>query len=371
MVSTVASSSSPQQPKQHFALLDGLRGLAALWVFIFHIQASQTIPNLTAALPVPFKHIIFDWGQYTVLGFFVLSGFVIAHSLRNTTVSWGSFKQFCQRRLARLTPPYYAAILLFLVNEGYRTYLGCQSFPIKATSQSMLQLLSHLFYVQELAGFEHYNEAYWTICLEIQFYLSFILLLGLSQWLQRRFSITSATVWVFGGWTFICLLYNSYKLGLPFYRPVFVVWHFSFLLGVYAYWSWQQRCHPALGYGYAGLIVVTAPITPQFAIAAAVTSGFILAAAQGNKLSTWLRSKPFQFLGKISYSLYLTHLVPISIFYSYWMNNQATTVWTDIISLPLCMGLGLAIATAVYYLVEKPSIRWSQSLKKNLVQTAN
>lgn len=363
MSSTVASSSAKSEPSPHFVLLDGLRGIAAIWIFIFHIEASQFIPNLTAALPKSFNRIFFEWGQYSVLGFFVLSGFVIAHSLRNTTVSWHSFKQFCQRRLVRLTPPYYTAIFLFFAIEGYRTYLGWQSFPIPATSQSLLQLLTHLLYLQELAGFEHYSEPYWTICLEVQFYLSFILLLGLSQWLQKRFSITAATVWVFGGWTLICLLYNGYKLGLPFYRPIFISWHFSFLLGVYAYWSWQKRCHPAVGYGYGGLVIATAPITPQFAIAAAATSSFILAAAQGNKLSTWLGHKSFQFLGQISYSLYLTHLVAMSVFSAFWMKTPATTVGVEILQLLGCIGFGLILATAIYYLVEKPSIQWSKRLK--------
>lgn len=371
LLSAAASQQSPSGPEKpssgkttkHFVLLDALRGLAAMWVFIFHLEVSQVIPNVTAVLSPQLTTVLFTWGQYSVVGFFVLSGFVIAHSLRNTTVSWDSFKEFCQRRLARLTPPYYASIFLFLANEGYRTYLGWQDFPLNIDVPSALGLLSHLTFLQDILGFEHYNEAYWTICLEVQFYLSFILLLGFSHWLKRRFNCISATAWIFGIWTFICLLYNNEILGFSFSRPLFVAWQFSFLLGVYAYWSWQRRCHPAIGYGYIGLILVTTPISSAFTIAAVLSSSLILAAAQLNKLSSWLSHPILQFLGKISYSLYLTHTVASVFFYGYWLQYAQPTIAWELAGFLLCLGFGLILATAVYYIVEKPSIHWSRSLK--------
>lgn len=367
-----APTSPPQaKPSPHFGLLDALRGIAAVWVMLFHIEVSQFIPRLAAALPAKLNLVLFNWGQYSVLGFFVLSGFVIAHSLRHTVVSWHSLSQFCQRRLARLSPPYYFAIALFFAWQGCQTYWGWKTFPLDFTLPSALQLLSHLFYIQELAGFDHYDGVYWTICLEIQFYLSFILLLGLSQWLHRRFAIAKATGWVFTAWTLFCFLYNSGQTGLPFYRPLFLGWHFSFLAGVYAYWAWQRRCHPAVGYGYAGFIAVTAPMSPAFAIAVAGSSSFILAAGQLHGLSSWLGGKVCQFLGKISYSLYLTHVTTNSIFFSFWMQRPNQTVLTDLMGLLLCMATDIGLATAAYYLIEKPAIRWSQSLKKPIPSTNN
>ena len=79
----VLSNTATPKPKAHFLFIDGLRGLAALWVILYHADPDGRISNLTSALPQWIVDEAFRWGSRGVAIFFVLSGFVMA------------FKEFC------------------------------------------------------------------------------------------------------------------------------------------------------------------------------------------------------------------------------------------------------------------------------------
>src|SRR5262245_860734 len=81
--------------KSHYVILDGLRGVAALTVVIFHIFEAHAFGN-------PFRQII-NHGYLAVDFFFLLSGYVIAYAYDDR---WGAMSQWeCyKRRLIRLQP---------------------------------------------------------------------------------------------------------------------------------------------------------------------------------------------------------------------------------------------------------------------------
>jgi peptidoglycan/LPS O-acetylase OafA/YrhL len=98
---------------EHFGCLDALRGLAALWVVLNHVE--EHLDLVKPDVPAVVWTWVFEYGGLGVLVFFAISGYVIAHSLRNVRIDTGSAGNFMARRLVRLTPPYYAAVVLALV----------------------------------------------------------------------------------------------------------------------------------------------------------------------------------------------------------------------------------------------------------------
>lgn len=90
-----------------------MRGLAALAVVLFHAVEGKHIPLLQAAMPSWCESLI-RHGHLGVAVFFVLSGFVISHSLNDIRVTFPVAGRFMVRRSIRLDPPYWAAIVVAL-----------------------------------------------------------------------------------------------------------------------------------------------------------------------------------------------------------------------------------------------------------------
>ena len=87
------------------------------------------------------------------------------------------FLTFVLRRSIRLDPPYWAAIALYCAYLFFRRSVAHANIALPSPGQ----LVSHLFYLQDILGYGDINVAFWTLCIEIQFYLVFCLLLGVSQ----------------------------------------------------------------------------------------------------------------------------------------------------------------------------------------------
>jgi peptidoglycan/LPS O-acetylase OafA/YrhL len=100
------------RPIEHDPALDGLRGIAILSVLCFH----SIIPP-TAASPLLDRVVagIFGIGWAGVDLFFVLSGYLITGILLDTKGGAGYFRSFYARRMLRIFPLYYIALVVMLV----------------------------------------------------------------------------------------------------------------------------------------------------------------------------------------------------------------------------------------------------------------
>ena len=164
-------------PRGRFLFLDALRGIAALGVVLSHVVEGKHIDGLAAILPgwtvAALKH-----GGLGVGIFFAISGFVIAHSVYADRVTLRFVGRFMLRRSIRLDPPYWLAIALVLASAGLSAMVVPDKVPLDVSTG---QLLAHLFYLQEILGYPHLNIVFWTLCLEVQFYLIYVSLLCLSR----------------------------------------------------------------------------------------------------------------------------------------------------------------------------------------------
>jgi peptidoglycan/LPS O-acetylase OafA/YrhL len=345
-------SSSPRA--DHYGFLDALRGLAALWVVFNHLA----LPLAGDDLPSPLRVWLIEYGGLGVQVFFAISGFVIAHSLRKVGMDNGEFRNFAARRFARISPPYYAALILALVVSFTSAQFKDEPWALPSPGR----FLAHLVYVPDLFNMQMINGVHWTLFLEVQFYLLFALVLWLIARLAGRWRLADQVVMAAVG--AVALLYPLFDLRNA-REHYFLPYCFAFVLGVFVQWYVTGRLRREIFCTYLALLGVAWVAHGDSLVGAAFVTGLIiLASTVGDRSQRWLRQRPFRFLGKISYSLYLTHAPVIgAVFY---LGTKAfgdtKTVETALI-LPLVIA-SLITGAVAWKLFEEPAVRWSRSLRR-------
>ena len=96
-MNNIVSSSAFADSRQHYALLDGLRGVAAMLVVLYHVFEGFAFAGQTDI-------VFINHGYLSVDFFFILSGFVISYAYDSRWATSLSMKGFARRRLIRLHP---------------------------------------------------------------------------------------------------------------------------------------------------------------------------------------------------------------------------------------------------------------------------
>jgi peptidoglycan/LPS O-acetylase OafA/YrhL len=162
-------------PRQRLAGLDGVRGLAALFVVVNHVflRAFPGYPVDNA----PFWAGPFIYGRFAVVVFIVLSGFSLALSPARHGWRLDGVSRFARRRARRILPAYWAALALSLAAAWLIVAEPGQGAP-GAKSVVVNGLL-----VQNLVLAPSPNRAFWSMAVEAQLYLAFpLLLLLVRRW---------------------------------------------------------------------------------------------------------------------------------------------------------------------------------------------
>ena len=352
---------------KHYGFLDALRGLASLWVVLNHIH--DFVPLTLAHFPGFLRVSVVEYGGLGVEVFFTISGFVIAYSLRNVHMDTAQFKNFVARRMVRLTPPYYAAVILTFFVNFVSTRVKHESWH----SPTLGRWVAHALYLPDLLKMEMINGVHWTLYIEVQFYLLFAVVL----WIVARASSRSqraslrASQWA-TQWApqIIMALVGAAALVYPLFdlrhgrERYFFPYCFTFVAGVFIQWFVSKRLHPAIFYGYFALLAVAWAVNGDSLVGAGVISaGLIWACTYGNRSEVWLRQRPLKFLGKISYSLYLTHIsVMASVFYL-GQRVLGTSKGVEIALVFVEVAAAIVVGAIVQKFCEEPAIRWSRKLK--------
>lgn len=351
---------SPESPTRRLAFLDALRGAAATWVVLFHFGEGGQIATLRAALPSWLDQSIFEAGHFGVPVFFVLSGFVIAHSIGDDHVTPRYFGRFALRRAIRLDIPYWASIAVVLA------FVALKRLVLPATTLASAapgNVLAHMFYLQEFLGLQPINPVYWTLTYEVQFYLLFCVLLGVTHALRQTPGDRRPEAAVF---TLAAIVAIAWPLIPALHaRGVALVTWYSFLLGAFASWTLSGRLKPRwFGLFAAALLVMWSSTHDAFAMACLATAVLIYIAGRAGKLSGWCNSRLPQFLGKISYSLYLVH-VPVSGAAFYLLSRlHGETVWNDLLAAVIVLVINCVAAWCFWWLAERPSMALARRLRK-------
>jgi peptidoglycan/LPS O-acetylase OafA/YrhL len=155
--------------------LDGLRGLAALYVVINHVFL-RAFPGYPVD-HAPFWAAWFIYGRFAVAVFIVLSGFSLALSPARHGWRLDAVSEFAQRRAWRILPPYWAALAFSLAVAWLIVPQPGHGMP-DAKSVIVNGLL-----VQNIVPAHSPNAAFWSMAVEAQLYILFpLLLLMVRRW---------------------------------------------------------------------------------------------------------------------------------------------------------------------------------------------
>lgn len=159
--------------KSYFPSIDLLRGAAAMAVCLFHLSTNFLQPS--NPLRVLFQH-----GHLGVECFFVISGFIIPYTLWKKHHTLQDFPRFMAARLLRLHPAYLGSVALMLVTLWLPNFLPPPFHQTIAIDWANVGL--HLGYLSALCGKPWLNGVYWSLAIEMQYYL----LLGVGYALLAR-----------------------------------------------------------------------------------------------------------------------------------------------------------------------------------------
>ncbi|MET4389268.1 peptidoglycan/LPS O-acetylase OafA/YrhL [Bradyrhizobium sp. F1.4.3] len=170
---------------KRLAFVDTLRGIAVLSVVLQHALEQIVLNQPTGNYYWAFHHALgeyFNFGRFGVVLFFFVSGFVIPYSFPNSAAP---VRDFAVSRFFRLYPAYWLSLVVLLVLSPV---IEGKSFPLShvAANATMFQMFM---------GIPNIRIAYWTLAVELMFYISCIFLFA-TGFLTRRltaFQIVIAT----------------------------------------------------------------------------------------------------------------------------------------------------------------------------------
>jgi peptidoglycan/LPS O-acetylase OafA/YrhL len=351
-----------------YITIDALRGIAASIVVFFHLYGAIK-PSISSWLPSIIGAIL-SYGYIGVSVFFVISGFVIAHTIRESAITISYIGNFALRRSIRLDPPYWVSI----VTAISLTYLSTVIFPdIHRSPPQPGQVISHIFYLQNILGYGDIVAVYWTLCFEVQFYLFFICSLGLFQQFSLKMAsskidsikIQAAIFYILG---LISILTRFEYIYIPI-PGIFIEYWYQFYLGVITYWCVSGQFSQKNFWLFLLTVLLFNIIEGYSAssLTALFTSLFIYILGIRNQLTNIFSNFTAQYLGKISYSLYLMH--PIVGWQAISLGKRVLGPNLDPLQgiLVFCFGVFVSISVAhiVYSMVEKPSVIFCSRFKKN------
>ena len=148
------ASAQADTDRSRLVELDALRGIAAVVVVLYHLTYWND-----AAGQAPFS--VF-WGHYGVELFFIISGFVIFMTLAQAR----DLRAFAVSRVARLYPAYWCGVVI----------TSCVAWATETSAPSVSTVLTNLSMLQEFFQIRDVDGSYWTLAIELEFYLAIALL---------------------------------------------------------------------------------------------------------------------------------------------------------------------------------------------------
>lgn len=343
--------------RTRLTLVDGMRGVAALAVMLYHYAGGPLRLTLVDALPWPLVGLL-GHGWLGVHVFFVLSGFVIAYAIGERRVTGRGAGLFVLRRQVRLDPPYWASIALVTAGAWYLAWKHHDGRAAPSVGDVVRQAL----YVQSIARLPPVQSVYWSLAIEVQFYLVFVALLGLWGATPR----VRDWKWFPG---LACLVTGAFSVEARVHHRVGLEWitghWYLFAVGACTHWTLAGRFPrwlflPAL----LALCEVTRESMYLEPCVGASVAAVLYAAGRCAKLATWMRGAAWQWLGRMSYTVYLVHTTAGAIsrgLLGRRVSDAQPMGALVVIACAVCASL--LLAWALHELVEKPAIRWARRIR--------
>ncbi|MDB6129304.1 MAG: acyltransferase 3 [Verrucomicrobiales bacterium] len=340
--------------------IDGLRALAVLSVFIFHLNHSW-LPGGFVGVDV----------------FFVISGYLITSIIfKECQQNSFSVVKFYQRRIARIFPAFFTVGLATLVGS-YFIYSPQDLASAGANLSAAALSLSNIKFMLQGNYFAISPDAqpylhYWSLSVEEQFYIFFPLLFLLIFKHARKYQM-QLLVGLCGASFITCVVLTRLKPVWAFYLLPTRSWELlagcllAILTGGTNSSAVPKSCWPkwvsGLGLGIiivSFLLVREGPHFPGYwSILPTVGAVGVLMPLRGTRSISekWLAVPPLVLLGRMSYSLYLWHWPVFSLVdYKMYLASAPARV-------AIKVGLSILAATLSFLFIENPARKFFNSPK--------
>ena len=354
--------------------LEGLRGLASLWVLVGHI--SLLIHCHITLISSP---------GIGVDLFILLSGYLMAKNYieRQHKEPWEStstVKKFWIRRFFRIAPLYYLLLIIALVYGPWfgemrdtlaHFYSGTATESSRYTNQSLANILTHFSFLFGLLPAYGFNTVLpdWSIGLEMQFYLLFPFIMLVTM----RFGYAASLIGIMA----LCcvgryVLPNYYE---AFEMPSMILIKLNiFLSGMLLAEAVRKKSLLYIVFALLGpaasVLMGLEAIPLQIAMEVLMILGMaaiLWQYAEGslmvrlialprkilnNRFSTWL--------GDVSFSVYLLHLLIVIPAIAMLLTHTGLSAKSDFVRFAVvcavCLPVTYALASLLYKFVEKPGV---------------
>jgi peptidoglycan/LPS O-acetylase OafA/YrhL len=309
------SRSKPPAATSQLPSLTSLRGLAALWVVLYHFSV-QCFPNLDA---ISYTHLIHK-GYLAVDLFFMLSGLVMTHVYHRAFSESVTrhYRNFLVARIARIYPLHVLILLLFVATAVASQWTpgatigSIRNIPLQG-SESVSAFVANLFMLQGLdAGKLSWNYPAWSISVEFMAYLLFPFALP-AIWAASDKAKLVLGVFLFALLALLAALTNGNfdqwdgPITLLRCLP-------EFILGTLIYCAFRRIPRNSwldgniASFGIVAIIILCLHIdAPDILITFLFAALVLTAVVNTGAFSEIANASPLIWLGEISYSLYLIH----------------------------------------------------------------
>src|SRR5499427_7646495 len=353
--------------------MDGIRGLAALFVVLNHIF-ERAWPGYPAN-PAPFWAAWMTYGRFAVIMFIALSGFSLGLGPARSGWRFKSIATYAHRRAWRILPPYWAALVFSLVMTWYVLAQPGQPTP-NGKSVVVYGLLGQDAFSQgHHGGFwaaGSPNRAFWSIAIEAQLYFLLPLLLLLVRRVSARAMVglvaaIVVTIGLLG--PHVPLMNSALAKFIPDLAVLFAV---GLLAAGIVTAGERTRSRPWAGYALAATVPVIALMVVKGStwsnlnlfwldLAWAPAVGCLLAAIATSRprpVVRFLDSRLPRSLGSCSYSLYLTHMpIVIAVSYGLILGRVATGTPTFFVLAAILLPVTVCFALLFAAVFELPFLR--------------
>ncbi|WP_417876683.1 acyltransferase family protein [Winogradskyella sediminis] len=287
--------------------LDLFRFIAALVVMLYHYLFRGFTADHLSDLSFSALTDYFKYGFLGINIFFIISGFVISLSIKDRSIV-----KFVISRISRLYPMYWISVLI--------TFIVILLFGAPRFTAEISQFLYNLTMFQNYIGIESIDGVYWTLFIEMKFYIFIIgtyLVLNKLNEIKLDYLIytwlTMSVLYLF--------FYDYYIFRLA--KSVFILdWSSYFIAGIIFYQIYKS--HLNLKYGLLLLISVIVSVnhtiietarkarhfnlefSPEISSGIIIVFYLFMILVACNKLKR-LNSSKFVTIGMLTYPLYLIH----------------------------------------------------------------
>ena len=359
---------------RYLSNLTPLRGVAALLVAVFHFEMAM-------GRFVPARITMFFEKSYLMVDlFFVMSGFIMLH-VYGRSFSRGLAKEnvrhFFVARFARTYPLHLFTLLLLVLIVRYLTNWGNPPIPLEQPRD----ILPNVFLLQSfgVCHIYNWNIPSWSISAEWGAYILFPLL---ALWIGRRKTSASVLLAVFVAAAYICIMYvlprvNPLSPSTPVPHNLNTTFDYGYLRGIAGFvigmliyqLYHQEGVRTVFGSDRATVVIVLLVIAGlHFAINDALVVVLFAAlvynfAVNNGLLHQLCNHRIPQYLGDISYSIYLMQIFPQEPFSHGWRLPGVTGTVRGKFNIDFGPGLFycviylvllVALASITYYVIERP-----------------